>query len=119
MKYIENSAGGVHSVDDTFELPTDINGAVIPGWSFVDVEKVPNHVLGTEPDPVVAAVESHNGGSDIPDSPSTDAVGVPAKNGPGNIEGTIPVGGDPLEPAVAPDPPLTAVPEAPEDESGK
>ncbi len=77
MQYIQNPAGGIHSVDDTFELPTDESGQVIPGWSFVTVEQVPPHILGTEPDPVVTAVESHDGGADVPDSPSADAVGTP------------------------------------------
>ena len=92
MKYIENPSGGIHSVDDTFELPTDTNGNVIEGWSFVEVEKVPPHVIGTEKDPEVQKVELHDGGDNqIPEQPSVDpldkpAVQVPAAETPAENE---------------------------------
>lgn len=80
-RIVQNPLGGIHSVPDDFEFPTTEDGKPVDGWKDLKDKDAPAALLGTEPDPQVAAVESHNGGHDIPETPSVDTVGTIPQEG--------------------------------------
>lgn len=66
-RFIRNIDGAVHSVADDFELPE--------GWEEATEADASPELLGTEPDPAVAAVELHN----LAELPVPDSADQPAE----------------------------------------